>query len=69
VLNATQIARLLCRSVPWAWRRLDTVIYGPPAHRGRAVWVPLAAVEQAEHVRFTPVQLAAAGVEIMQEAA
>jgi hypothetical protein len=72
MLNATRIARLLCRSLPWAWRRLDAGCYGEPVRRGgRAVWVPVSAVEAAERVRFTPVQLAAAGAEIggMQEAA
>jgi hypothetical protein len=63
MLNATQIARLLCRSVPWAWRRLDAGSYGEPMRRGgRSVWVPIVAVEQAEGVTFSPEQLVAVGV-------
>jgi hypothetical protein len=63
MVNASQIARLLCRSLPWAWRRIDAGVYGAPSHRGgRDVWVPVAAVEQAEGVTFTDVQIAAAAV-------
>jgi hypothetical protein len=69
-LNASQIARLLCRSLPWAWRRIDSGRYGEPVRRGgRAVWVPIAAVEAVEGVQFTDAQLRLVGVSRIEEIA
>jgi hypothetical protein len=67
MLNATQIARLFGHTTSWAWRQIAAGKYGSPANRGgRAVWVPISAVEAHHRVRFTREQLAAAGVEIAQ---
>ena len=64
-VNATMISRLMLRPVMWAHRRIAAGRYGPGFRRnGRGQWVPLAAVEAAEHVQFTAVQLAAAGVPV-----
>jgi hypothetical protein len=63
MLNATQIGRLLARPKVWAWRRVDAGRYGAPVRRGgRATWVPISSVEQAEGVRFTPEQLHLVGI-------
>jgi hypothetical protein len=67
MLNASQISALLARPIVWAWRRVSSGVYGVPVRRGgRAVWVPIRAVEAHHGLRFTREQLAAVGVEIVQ---
>jgi hypothetical protein len=67
------IGRLMLRPVMWAWRRIAAGCYGPPIRRGgKALWVPVAAVEAVEGVRFSAAALVAAGAhipEIEEEAA
>jgi hypothetical protein len=69
MMNATMHAALFARPVIWSWRRIDAGLYGPPVRRGgRAVWVPLAAVEARHGVRFSPAQLRAVGIVPISEA-
>jgi hypothetical protein len=69
-VNATQIGRLMLRPVMWAHRRVAAGCYGAPLRRGgRAVWVPIAAVEEAEGIRFSSEQLRLVGIGITQKAA
>jgi hypothetical protein len=63
LVTAPKIASLLGRPRLWGYRQMQAGRYGPIVrqnmHHG---CVHLAAVEAAEHVTFTPQQLAAAGV-------
>jgi len=62
------IARLFARPRLWAHKAIRRGRFGPVVkRRGRALLVDLTAVEAAAGTTFTPAQLAAAGVTIIQQ--
>jgi len=63
LIGATHIGRLLLRPRLWGIRAIQRGKFGPPVvARDGARRVPLETVEAVEGARFTPVQLAAAGI-------
>ena len=66
-VSAPAIGRLFACSRIAAWRRVREGHFGPVKRRGRAFLVDLRNVEARAGRKFSPAQLAAAGVDLPPE--